>query len=82
MGSQENYFGSVGKIIVINLSFWVDTSKNGNIDHRVKETCAIISTQVTYEIDHISLFQDSTISSALNFCFLCVFYCNLKKKIM
>ena len=45
---------SVGKII-ITLSFGVDTSKNKNIDHGVKETCAIMSTQVTYETDHITL---------------------------
>ena len=51
------------------LSFRVDTSKNKNIDHGVKETFAIMSTQVTYEIDHVVLLRDSTISSALNFCF-------------
>ena len=38
-----------------------------------------MSTQVTYEINHISLPRDSTISSALNF-FLCVLYYNLKEK--
>ena len=32
---------SVGKIIIIILSFWVSTSKNKNIDHRVKETYVI-----------------------------------------
>ena len=36
-------------------------------------------TQVAYEIDHIPLLQDSTISSALNFCFY-VFYRTLKEK--
>ena len=41
---------SIGKIII--LRFRVGTSKNKNIDHGVKETCAIKSTQ---EIDHISL---------------------------
>ena len=46
---------SVGKIKIIILSLRVGTSKNKNIDHGVKETCAIMSTQVTYEIDHISL---------------------------
>ena len=61
---------SVGKIIIIILCFWVGTSKNKNIDHGAKETCAIMSTQVTYENDHISLLQDSTISSALNFSFM------------
>ena len=40
-----------------------------------------MSTQITYEIDHVSLLQDSTISSALDFCFFFnVFYCNLKEK--
>ena len=29
-------------------------------------------TQVTYETDHISLLQDLVISSAQNFCFLCI----------
>ena len=64
---------------MIILSFRVRTSKNKNIDHGVKETCAIMSTQVTYEIDHVSLLHDSTISSALNFCFY-VFCCNPKEK--
>ena len=54
------------------LSFRVGISKNKNIDYRVKETCDIMSTQVTYEIDHVSLLKDSKISSALNFCFLCI----------
>ena len=36
-----------------------------------------MSTQVTYEIDHVSLFLDLTISSALIFCFY-VFYRYLK----
>ena len=40
---------------------------------------AIISTQVTYESDHISLLRDSTMPSALNFVFY-VFYCNVKEK--
>ena len=39
----------------------------------------IMSTQVTYEIDHISLLWDSAISSPLSFCFY-VFYRNLKEK--
>ena len=30
MGSRQNYFGSVGKIIIIALSFRVGTSKNKN----------------------------------------------------
>ena len=38
-----------------------------------------MSTQVTYETNHISLFCDSTMSSAPNFVFY-VFYCNLKEK--
>ena len=63
----------VGKTIIIILSFKVGTSKNKNIDHEVQDTCAIISTQVTYETDHISLLCDSTKSGALNFYFLCIF---------
>ena len=52
---------SVGKIIIIlNLGF--GTSKNKNIDHLGKENYA-------YESDHISLPHDSTMPSALNFCF-------------
>ena len=39
--------GSVRKIIIIILRSWVGTSENKNIDHRGKETCAIMSTQVT-----------------------------------
>ena len=62
---------SIGQIIII-LSFRVGTSKNKNIDHGVNETCAIMSTQVIYEIDRVSLLQDSTISSGLIFCFLCI----------
>ena len=58
--------------------FRVATFKN-NIDHRGKETCVIMLIQVTYEIDHVSLLQDSTIQSALNF-FFYVFYFNLKEK--
>ena len=40
-----------------------------------------MSTQVTYEIDHISLLRDSTISSVLNFCFFFVFYRYLKENV-
>ena len=55
---------SVGKIIIIIiLSLRVGTSKNNNIDHQGKETCA-------YKNDHISLPLDSLMSSALNFCFI------------
>ena len=39
-----------------------------------------MSTQVTYETDLFFLLQNSTISSALNFCFLYIFYWNLKEK--
>ena len=69
----------VGKMMIIILSFSVGASKDENIHHGVKETCAIMSTQVTYEIDHISLLQDSTILSALNF-FSYIFCCNLKEE--
>ena len=55
---------SVGKIIIIIiiLSFRVGISKNKNIDHRSKETCTIMSTQVTYEKDQIPLLRDSAMS--------------------
>ena len=69
---------SVSKIIIIFLSFRVSTSKNKNADHRVKQTCTIRSIKATYEIYHTSLLRDSTMSSALNFCY--VFYYNLKEK--
>ena len=42
---------SVGKIRIINLSFRVDTSKNKNIDHRVKETSA----QLVFSVFHCDL---------------------------
>ena len=59
-------------------SFMVSTSKNKNIDHGVQETYAIISTQVTYEIDGISLLQDlATIKCTM---FFNDFYCDLKEK--
>ena len=59
---------SISKIIIIIiLSFRVGISKNKNTDHRVKETCAIMSTQITCETGHISLLCDSTLSSALIF---------------
>ena len=70
--------GSVDKIIIIIVSFRVGKFKNKNIDHRVKETCAIMSTQVTYETDHIYILCHSTMSSALLFFY--VFYCDLKEK--
>ena len=54
------------------LSFRVGASKNINIDHEVKETCAAMSTQVTYEIDHIYF-------KCPKFVFY-VFYRNLKEK--
>ena len=59
-------------IIIIILSLRVGTSKNKNIDHRVEETCAFMSTESTYETDRISLICDSAMSSALNFGCLCV----------
>ena len=61
---------SVGKIIII--SFRVGTFKNKNIDYGVKNTGAIMLAQVTYKIDQVSLLQDSTISSVLNFCWTSV----------
>ena len=62
---------SVSKIIIIP-SFRIGISKSKNIDHRVKETCAIMSTQIANGIDHISALCHSPISGALNFCFLCI----------
>ena len=50
-----------------------------NTHYLVKKTRAIRLTHVTYETDHVSLLQDSTVTSAQNFCFY-VFYCNLKEK--
>ena len=41
---------SIGIIMIIILSFWVSKSKNKNIDHRVKETCATVSTQVNPDL--------------------------------
>ena len=58
--------------MIIILSFRVSTSKNKNVDHQAKETCAIRSVQGTYETNHISLLCDSTMSNALNICFLCI----------
>ena len=58
--SGESYWvgRSVGKIIIIiTLSFRVGTSENKNIDHRVKESYAIMSTQITCETDHFSLLM-------------------------
>ena len=58
---------SVGKIILIILSFRVGTSTNKK------------NIKVRYESSHSLLLCDSTASSALNFCFY-LFYCNLKEK--
>ena len=44
----------VNKIEII-LSFWVSKSKNKNMDHWVKDICAIVSSKVTCETDQISL---------------------------
>ena len=67
MGSQKIIMDwLVSNILTIILSFMVGTFKTKNID-QVKETCVIIT-------DHISLFSDSTMSSALNFCFLCIYF--------
>ena len=74
-GSRENYMGSVGvwKIIMI-LNLRVGTSKNKNIDHRGKKDCA-------NESDHISFLRYSTMSSALNFCFISILLQPKRKKI-
>ena len=71
---------SVGEIIII-VSFRVGTSKNKNIGHRIKETCAIMSIQVTYEIDHIFFCRDwMSIKFTKFLLFFNVFYFNLKEK--
>ena len=74
MGSQENYFWLVVQQNMNNkVSGSASTSKKKkNADHQVKETCAIMSIQVTYETNHISLLHDSTMLNALDFCFLCI----------
>ena len=41
-----------------------------------------MSKQVTYETDPISLLCDSTMSSALSLCFLCILLQSKKKKII
>ena len=71
----------VDKIIIIILTLRVGTSKNENIDHQVKKPCAIMSTQVTNETNHISVLCHSTMSNALNFCFLCILL-ESKRKIL
>ena len=70
---------SVGKIIIIILSFRVGTSKNKNIENRVKENCAIMSTQVTYETDQIFTPWFNNVKCT-KFLFY-KFYCNLKEKV-
>ena len=63
---------SVGKIIIIILSFQAGTSTNKNTDHGVKETYAIMSTQVNmWKRPHL-FTRGSAMSGALNFCFLCI----------
>ena len=62
------------------LSFRAGPSKNKNIDHQVKETCA----QVTYKTNHISVLRHSIMSSELFFkhtiFVFYVFSCDLKDK--
>ena len=70
-GSWRIISGQLVSKITMIPSFRVDTSKNKNIDHRIKKTCADMSTQVTHETNYISLLHDSIMSSALFFCFLC-----------
>ena len=70
---------SVGYIIIIIiLRFIADTFKYKNIDHRVKETCATMSTKVACETDHISLLVIQQCQMKQNFVFY-VFHCNLKE---
>ena len=68
MDSQES--GLVSKMLIIMLNFRVGTSKTKNTDHKV-----IMSIQVTYETDHISLLCHSTMSIVFY-----EFYCGVKEK--
>ena len=38
-----------------------------------------MSSEVTYETNHISVLHDTTMTSALKFCFV-IFWCYLKEK--
>ena len=76
MGSHENYFGFVGQQNKGN-----NTKFQGqHIDHGVKETCVIMSTKVTYEIDHISLLRFNSIKCT-KFLFFMYFIVISKKKV-
>ena len=68
MGSRENYDWSVDQQNNNNPKF--GKSKNKNIDHQVKETCAIMSTQVA----STSLYFKCT-----KFLLFYVYHCNLKE---
>ena len=78
-GCRENYFGRlIGEIIIIILRFRVGTSKNKNIDHRLKENCTICQHKLhmkrtTYLY---SVIQQCQVHSSFVFY---VFYCNLKE---
>lgn len=72
-------FGQLANRIIIILSFGVSIYKNKNIFHRLKETCSIISKQLTYETKHISLLRGST-SQVNNIFVYCTFFCNPKEK--
>ena len=57
MGSRENYFESVCKIvIIIILSFRVGTSKNENIHYRGKETCAMFGLLIQNKNSALNVF--------------------------
>ena len=58
---------------MIILGLRVGRSKNKNTDYQGKETCA-------YKKDHISFLCDSTMSSALNICFLSVLLQRKRKR--
>ena len=73
-------FRQLAKRIIIILSFRVSISKNKNIFHWHKETCAILSKQLTYETKHISLLRSSTMSSKLHFCLLRIFLWSKRKR--
>ena len=70
---------SVGKILII-LSFSVSTSKSKNIDHQVKEACAIyVSTSYIWNQPHLFTPWFNNVKCT-KFLFFSVFYCNLKEK--
>ena len=60
---DDELFKRLSQLQIKMLASRVRTSKNKNIDH---------SAQVTSETNHISVLRHSTMSSTVNFCFLCI----------